>query len=157
MGKNEGRSAKEHQRSSLGKNAALVTSALPLGFLGFKVLTGDTDISVSPQLGVNLDPHTGHFKPSIQANLQFGRGGPLNPTLSVGSQFDPGSGGVPLSPTLGSGVNTGDASHGIPTANVGSNVAVGAQGTKPQFGTGASFGAVSLGNPINAAVDVIFG
>ena len=124
--------------------------------MGFKILSGDTDLSVSPHLGVNVDPATGKVKPSLQANFQFGQGGPLNPSLNLGGEFNT-AGGLPVSPTVGSGFNTGDASGGLPTANVGSNVAIGSQGAKPQFGTGASFGAVSLGNPLNAGLGILFG
>merc|ERR1711974_208284 len=95
-------------QSMLGSNAALVSSALPLGFMGFKILQGDTDLSVSPHLGFNVDPSSGKIKPSVQANFQFGQGGPLNPSLNLGGELGS-SGGIPVSPTLGSGFNTGDA------------------------------------------------
>ena len=50
--------------------AALVTSALPLLGIGYNVFQGDTDVSISPMLGVNVDPATGSFMPSIAANVQ---------------------------------------------------------------------------------------
>ena len=53
--------------------AALVTSALPLLGIGYNVFQGDTDVSISPMLGVNVDPATGSFMPSIAANVQVKR------------------------------------------------------------------------------------
>jgi len=137
------------QQANLGSQAAVVAGALPLAFVGFNVLRGDTDLSVSPQLGLNVDPATGQLRPNIQANVQVGNDNAVNPTINLGAQLGDNGGGLPFTPTVGTGVNIGDASRGTLTGNVGANAAITNQGINPQLGGGASLGALNFGNPLS--------
>merc|ERR1712038_25663 len=138
-----------NNQQNLGSQAALIGSALPLAFVGFNVLRGDTDLSVSPQLGVNVDPATGQLRPNIQADVQVGNDNVVNPTINLGAQLGGNTGGLPFTPTVGTGVNIGDASKGPLTGNIGANAAITDQGLNPQFGGGASIGALNFGNPLS--------
>ena len=137
-------------QQSLGTQAAVIGSALPLGFIAFNVLRGDTDLSVSPNVGLNIDPNTGRLAPSVSANVQVGNDNPVNPTFNIGGQLDTsggGIGGLPIAPVVGTGINIGDASSGQPTGNVGSNFALSNGQANAQFGGGLGLGAFNLGNP----------
>ena len=135
-------------QQSLGTQAAVVGSALPLGFIAFNVLRGDTDLAVSPNIGLNVDPNTGRLAPSVSANVQVGNDNPVNPTFNIGAQLDQNSnGGLPIAPVVGTGINIGDASSGQPTGNVGSNFALSNGQANAQFGGGLGLGAFNLGNP----------
>lgn len=137
-------------QGSLGTQAAVVGSALPLGFIAFNVLRGDTDLAVSPNIGLNVDPNTGRLAPSVSANVQVGNDNVVNPTFNVGAQLSQnnnGFGGLPIAPVVGTGINIGDASSGRPTGNVGSNFALQNGQANAQFGGGLGLGAFNLGNP----------
>jgi len=135
-------------QGSLGTQAAVVGSALPLGFIAFNVLRGDTDLSVSPNVALNIDPNTGRLAPAVTANVQVGNDNVVNPTFNVGAQLDQNSnGGLPIAPVVGTGINIGDASSGQPTGNVGSNFALSNGQANAQFGGGLGLGAFNLGNP----------
>jgi len=137
----------QHQ-NNLGTQAAVIGSALPLGFIAFNVLRGDTDLSVSPNVALNVDPNTGKLAPAVSANVQVGNDNVVNPTFNVGAQLDHSSnGGLPIAPVVGTGINLGDASSGKPTANVGSNFALNNGQANAQFGGGLGLGAFNLGNP----------
>merc|ERR1712203_468029 len=142
--------ALQHQ-NNLGTQAAVVGSAIPLGFMGFNVLRGDTDLSVSPNVALNVDPNTGKLAPAVSANVQVGNDNVVNPTFNVGAQLDHNSnGGLPIAPVVGTGINLGDASSGKPTGNVGSNFALSNGQANAQFGGGLGLGAFNLGNPFAA-------
>lgn len=137
----------QHQ-NNLGTQAAVVGSAIPLGFIAFNVLRGDTDLSVSPNVALNVDPNTGKLAPAVSANVQVGNDNIVNPTFNVGAQLDHNSnGGLPIAPVIGTGINLGDASSGKPTGNVGSNFALSNGQANAQFGGGLGLGAFNLGNP----------
>jgi len=142
----------QHQ-NNLGTQAAVVGSAIPLGFIAFNVLRGDTDLSVSPNVALNVDPNTGKLAPAVSANVQVGNDNIVNPTFNVGGQLDTsggGIGGLPIAPVVGTGINLGDASSGKPTGNVGSNFALSNGQANAQFGGGLGLGAFNLGNPFAA-------
>jgi len=142
--------ALQHQ-NNLGTQAAVVGSAIPLGFIAFNVLRGDTDLSVSPNVALNVDPNTGKLAPAVTANVQVGNDNVVNPTFNVGAQLDQNSnGGLPIAPVVGTGINIGDASSGKPTGNVGSNFALSNGQANAQFGGGLGLGAFNLGNPFAA-------
>lgn len=135
-------------QNNLGTQAAVVGSAIPLGFIAFNVLRGDTDLSVSPNVALNVDPNTGRLAPAVTANVQVGNDNVVNPTFNVGAQLDTNSnGGLPIAPVVGTGINIGDASSGQPTGNVGSNFALSNGQANAQFGGGLGLGAFNLGNP----------
>lgn len=135
-------------QNNLGTQAAVVGSAIPLGFIAFNVLRGDTDLSVSPNVALNIDPNTGRLAPAVTANVQVGNDNVVNPTFNVGAQLDTNSnGGLPIAPVVGTGINIGDASSGQPTGNVGSNFALSNGQANAQFGGGLGLGAFNLGNP----------
>jgi len=137
-------------QGNLGTQAAVVGSALPLGFIAFNVLRGDTDLSVSPNVALNVDPNTGRLAPAVSANVQVGNDNPVNPTINIGGQLDTNSNGplgLPIAPVVGTGINIGDASSGQPTGNVGSNFALSNGQANAQFGGGLGLGAFNLGNP----------
>jgi len=137
-------------QQSLGTQAAVVGSALPLGFIAFNVLRGDTDLSVSPNVALNVDPNTGRLAPAVSANVQVGNDNVVNPTFNVGAQLDQnnnGAFGLPIAPVVGTGINIGDSSSGQPTGNVGSNFALSNGQANAQFGGGLGLGAFNLGNP----------
>lgn len=135
-------------QNNLGTQAAVVGSAIPLGFIAFNVLRGDTDLSVSPNVALNIDPNTGRLAPAVTANVQVGNDNAFNPTFNVGAQLDQNSnGGLPIAPVIGTGINIGDASSGRPTGNVGSNFALSNGQANAQFGGGLGLGAFNLGNP----------
>jgi len=135
-------------QNNLGTQAAVVGSAIPLGFIAFNVLRGDTDLSVSPNVALNVDPNTGRLAPAVTANVQVGNDNVVNPTFNVGAQLDQNSnGGLPIAPVVGTGINIGDASSGQPTGNVGSNFALSNGQANAQFGGGLGLGAFNLGNP----------
>jgi len=138
-------------QGSLGTQAAVVGSALPLGFIAFNVLRGDTDLSVSPNVALNVDPNTGRLAPAVSANVQVGNDNVVNPTFNVGAQLDQnnnGAFGLPIAPVVGTGINIGDASSDRPTGNVGSNFALSNGQANAQFGGGLGLGAFNLGNPL---------
>ena len=138
-------------QNNLGTQAAVVGSAIPLGFIAFNVLRGDTDLSVSPNVALNIDPNTGKLAPAVTANVQVGNDNVVNPTFNVGAQLDQNSnGGLPIAPVVGTGINIGDASSGKPTGNVGSNFALSNGQANAQFGGGLGLGAFNLGNPFAA-------
>jgi len=138
-------------QNNLGTQAAVVGSAIPLGFIAFNVLRGDTDLSVSPNVALNVDPNTGRLSPAVTANVQVGNDNVVNPTFNVGAQLDQNSnGGLPIAPVVGTGINIGDASSGQPTGNVGSNFALSNGQANAQFGGGLGLGAFNLGNPFAA-------
>jgi len=138
-------------QNNLGTQAAVVGSAIPLGFIAFNVLRGDTDLSVSPNVALNVDPNTGKLAPAVTANVQVGNDNVVNPTFNVGAQLDQNSnGGLPIAPVVGTGINIGDASSGKPTGNVGSNFALSNGQANAQFGGGLGLGAFNLGNPFAA-------
>lgn len=138
-------------QNNLGTQAAVVGSAIPLGFIAFNVLRGDTDLSVSPNVALNVDPNTGRLAPAVTANVQVGNDNVVNPTFNVGAQLDQNSnGGLPIAPVVGTGINIGDASSGQPTGNVGSNFALSNGQANAQFGGGLGLGAFNLGNPFAA-------
>ena len=138
-------------QNNLGTQAAVIGSALPLGFIAFNVLRGDTDLSVSPNVALNVDPNTGKLAPAVTANVQVGNDNVVNPTFNVGAQLDQNSnGGLPIAPVVGTGINIGDASSGKPTGNVGSNFALSNGQANAQFGGGLGLGAFNLGNPFAA-------
>ena len=138
-------------QNNLGTQAAVIGSALPLGFIAFNVLRGDTDLSVSPNVALNIDPNTGKLAPAVTANVQVGNDNVVNPTFNVGAQLDQNSnGGLPIAPVVGTGINIGDASSGKPTGNVGSNFALSNGQANAQFGGGLGLGAFNLGNPFAA-------
>ena len=142
----------QHQ-NNLGTQAAVIGSAIPLGFIAFNVLRGDTDLSVSPNVALNVDPNTGKLAPAVSANVQVGNDNIVNPTFNVGGQLDTsggGIGGLPIAPVVGTGINLGDASSGKPTGNVGSNFALSNGQANAQFGGGLGLGAFNLGNPFAA-------
>jgi hypothetical protein len=137
-------------QNSLGTQAAVLGSAVPLGFIAFNALRGDTDISVSPNVALNIDPNTGRLAPAVTAAVQVGNDNPVNPTINLGGQLDTsggGIGGLPIAPVIGTGLNIGDASSGQPTGNVGSNFAFSNGQVNSQFGGGLGLGAFNLGNP----------
>ena len=136
-------------QGSLGTQAAVVGSALPLGFIAFNVLRGDTDLSVAPNVALNVDPNTGALRPAVTANVQVGNDNVVNPTFNVGGQLDTsgnGAFGLPVAPVVGTGINIGDQSTGQPTGNVGSNFALSNGQANAQFGGGLGLGAFNLGN-----------
>ena len=136
-------------QGSLGTQAAVVGSALPLGFIAFNVLRGDTDLSVAPNVALNVDPNTGALRPAVTANVQVGNDNAVNPTFNVGGQLDTsgnGAFGLPVAPVVGTGINIGDQSTGQPTGNVGSNFALSNGQANAQFGGGLGLGAFNLGN-----------
>jgi hypothetical protein len=140
-------------QQSFGTQAAVIGSALPLGFIAFNVLRGDTDLSVSPNIGLNVDPNTGRLAPSVSAAVQVGNDNVVNPTFNVGGQLDTSGGGfagLPIAPTIGTGINIGDSSSGQPTGNVGSNFALSNGQANAQFGGGLGLGGFNLGNPFAA-------
>jgi len=138
-------------QQSLGTQAAVIGSALPLGFIAFNALRGDTDLFVSPNVALNVDPNTGRLAPAITANVQVGNDNIVNPTFNVGAQLDQNSnGGLPIAPVFGTGINLGDASSGQPTGNVGSNFALSNGQANAQFGGGLGLGGFNLGNPFAA-------
>lgn len=135
-------------QGSLGTQAAVLGSAIPLGFIAFNVFRGDTDLTVSPNVALNIDPNTGRLAPAVTANVQVGNDNVVNPTFNVGAQFDQNSnGGLPIAPVIGTGINLGDASSGQPTGNVGSNFALSNGQANAQFGGGLGLGGFNLGNP----------
>merc|ERR1739844_850964 len=136
-------------QNNLGTQAAVIGSALPLGFIAFNVLRGDTDLSVSPNVALNVDPNTGALRPAVTANVQVGNDNVVNPTFNVGGQLDTsgnGAFGLPVAPVVGTGINIGDQSTGQPTGNVGSNFALSNGQANAQFGGGLGLGAFNLGN-----------
>merc|ERR1712203_1165686 len=144
--------ALQHQ-NNLGTQAAVVGSAIPLGFIAFNVLRGDTDLSVAPNVALNVDPNTGALRPAVTANVQVGNDNAVNPTFNVGGQLDTsgnGAFGLPVAPVVGTGINIGDQSTGQPTGNVGSNFALSNGQANAQFGGGLGLGAFNLGNPFAA-------
>merc|ERR1712080_577148 len=121
-------------QQSLGTQAAVVGSALPLGYVA-----------------LNVDPNTGRLAPAVSANVQVGNDNVVNPTFNVGAQLDQNSNGpLPIAPVVGTGINIGDASSGQPTGNVGSNFALSNGQANAQFGGGLGLGAFNLGNPFAA-------
>merc|ERR1712183_1133000 len=136
-------------QGSLGTQAAVIGSALPLGFIAFNVLRGDTDLSVAPNVALNVDPNTGALRPAVTANVQVGNDNVVNPTFNVGGQLDTsgnGAFGLPVAPVVGTGINIGDQSTGQPTGDVGSNFALSNGQANAQFGGGLGLGAFNLGN-----------
>ena len=138
-------------QNSIGTHAQVLSSALPIGFAAFNCLTGDCDLSVSPNIGANVDPNTGRIVPAVSANVQVGNDNVVNPTFNVGAQLDQNSDGpLPVAPVIGTGITIGDSSSGQPTANINSNVAISNGQANSQFGGNFGLGAFNFGNPFAA-------
>ena len=114
-------------------------------FAASNVASGNDQISVRPNLGVNFNPETGELAPAVTANVQVGDG-PVAPTFNVGGQFDPNSNnGIPIAPVVGTGLNIGDGNGGFNPA-VTSNFALQNGQANAQFGAGANVGSFNLGS-----------
>ena len=132
----------------LATQAAVIGSAIPIGFAAVNCLMGDCDLSIQPHIGANIDPETGEISPAVSAHFQVGNDNLVNPTFHFGAQFDDDSDLlIPVAPVVGSGVNIGDQSSGAPTANVGSNFALSNGEVHSQFGGNFGLGALNIGNP----------
>ena len=132
----------------LATQAAVIGSAIPIGFAAVNCLMGDCDLSIQPHIGANIDPETGEISPAVSAHFQVGNDNLVNPTFNFGAQFDDDSDLlIPVAPVVGSGVNIGDQSSGAPTANVGSNFALSNGEVHSQFGGNFGLGALNIGNP----------
>jgi len=136
-----------NNQDSLGTQAAVLSSAIPLGFAAVNCLMGDCDLSIQPHIGANIDPDTGRIVPAGSLNFQVGNDNIVNPTFNVGAQLDDDSDlPLPVAPVVGTGINIGDQSSGAPTANVGSNFALSNGEVNSQFGGNVGLGAVNIGN-----------
>ena len=134
-------------QNNLATQAAVLGSAVPIGFAAVNCLMGDCDLSVSPNIGANADPITGEIVPAFSANVQVGNDNVVNPTFNVGAQLDHNSDGpLPIAPVVGTGINIGDSSDGGPTANVGSNFAISNGEANAQAGGNFGLGGFNLGN-----------
>ena len=132
----------------LATQAAVIGSAIPIGFAAVNCLMGDCDLSIQPHIGANIGPETGEISPAVSAHFQFGNDNLVNPTFNLGAQFDDDSDlPLPVAPVVGSGINIGDQSSGAPTANVGSNFAFSNGDVHSQFGGNFGLGALNIGNP----------
>ncbi len=52
-------------------------------FAAHNVFTGNDQIRVRPNVGLNFNPQTGQLAPAVTANVQVGDG-PVAPTFNVG-------------------------------------------------------------------------
>ena len=135
-------------QDQLATQAAVIGSAIPIGFAAVNCLMGDCDLSIQPHIGANIDPETGEISPAVSAHFQVGNDNLVNPTFNFGAQFDDDSDlPLPVAPVVGSGINIGDQSSGAPTANVGSNFAFSNGDVHSQFGGNFGLGALNIGNP----------
>ena len=137
-------------QDSLGTQAAVLGAALPFGFAAVNCLRGDCDLSISPNIGANIDPNTGRIVPALSGNVQVGNDNVVNPTFNFGAQLDQDSDGpLPVAPIIGSGINIGDSGSGGPTANVGTNVALSNGEPRPHFSGSFGLAAFNLGNALS--------
>ena len=116
-------------------------------FAASNIFSGNDNIRVRPNVGLNFNPETGALSPAVTANFQVGDG-PVAPTFNVGGQFDPNSNnGIPIAPVVGTGLNIGGGDSFNPALT--SNFALQNGQANAQFGGGANIGSFNLGSLFN--------